>query len=486
MGATLRMATALGLHREYNDGQPPGSSSGLSNSRGTEVPVEIRRRTWWSLVCLDTWASMTTGRPSLGRLGPGITVQSPKIPEQMNNANYIISLKLLPIIHNIEFCKLATRIQDKLAGQSLLRSDEIFSLDAELVRWHEELPPILKEGVEDAQQKQRPCSTHQGRPKFSTPSSASTSTKVPFDFSQPPERDNTACPEVLRTPRAIMHWWYLTLRMLMHRPFLLAAALRQAPYASMSAEEKVAIGKCRVIAAQTIADIDSTCRRDDLVAGWNGVWLMYQAVVVPLVSLFSYLSSPRAYANAEGPGRSSTDGMIGGDEDADRWRTQIETAMTFFERMQRFSVAAKKSKDVVKRLYDASKHVRQYHEAFYLQQQLQHNQQQQASPTLGFGDMTSVSGVFDMPGVTNNMPFNVTYGSQNDHLGWGLSPNGDAAMTSFWDDMLWDTFPEMPDGMDATGFAPRTDGYDWPPSSAQTVNTSSQQWTNWNFDDPPR
>lgn len=83
MGATLRMATALGLHREYNEAQPQGSLSGMASMRGTEVPAEIRRRTWWSLFCLDAWGSTTTGRPSLGRMGPGITVQSPKVMERV-------------------------------------------------------------------------------------------------------------------------------------------------------------------------------------------------------------------------------------------------------------------------------------------------------------------------------------------------------------------------------------------------------------------
>jgi len=38
----------------------------------------IRRRTWWSLFCLDTWASTTLGRPSMGRWGPGITIHVPE------------------------------------------------------------------------------------------------------------------------------------------------------------------------------------------------------------------------------------------------------------------------------------------------------------------------------------------------------------------------------------------------------------------------
>lgn len=80
MGGVLRMATALGLHREYSDRStydPNQIFSVLTPGEGDTVSPENRRRIWWSLFCLDTWASTTTGRPSLGRMGPSITVLRP-------------------------------------------------------------------------------------------------------------------------------------------------------------------------------------------------------------------------------------------------------------------------------------------------------------------------------------------------------------------------------------------------------------------------
>lgn len=470
MGATLRMATALGLHREYDEPRAAGLTGGYAKSGSAEVPVEIRRRTWWSLVCMDTWASMTTGRPSLGRLGPGVTCQSPRIPEQMNNAQYLASLRLLPIIHNITFCKLATKIQDKLAGQSLLKTDDLLSLDAELVKWHEELPPILR-AVSRPQQKRRTSSVHLA--SSTTPSSVSALTRNSFDFSQPLGREDTTCPEVLKTPRAIMHWWYQTLRMLMHRPFLLAAALRRTPYTNMSAEEKVAVSKVKLIAAQTIADIDSTCE-DELMAGWNAVWLMHQAVMVPLVSLFHYLSSPSTYAQTPSPGQSATETMSAGEEEADRWRSQIETAMKFFEKMQRYSVAAMKSKDVVARLFAASRHVRQYYKALHLQQQL-HTRQLQETPPQGLGEDHPTSGAFGLSGDDGGIF------ARNNELMRGGSLIDDAAMDSFWSDMMY-TFPEMPEPPSAPGFVPGLDHFDWLPLGGQNEDMGDQQWTGWAFD----
>jgi hypothetical protein len=80
MGATLRMATALGLHREYSEASKHDSARHLNVTtlgEGDSISPEMRRRIWWSLFCLDSWASTTTGRPSLGRMGPSITVLPP-------------------------------------------------------------------------------------------------------------------------------------------------------------------------------------------------------------------------------------------------------------------------------------------------------------------------------------------------------------------------------------------------------------------------
>ena len=80
MGGVLRMATALGLHREYSERSTYDNHqlySVLTPGEADTVSPENRRRIWWSLFCLDTWASTTTGRPSLGRMGPSITVLRP-------------------------------------------------------------------------------------------------------------------------------------------------------------------------------------------------------------------------------------------------------------------------------------------------------------------------------------------------------------------------------------------------------------------------
>ena len=72
MGATLRLATTLGLHREYLDGRTQHSSKSRTPS------VEMRRRIWWCIFNLDAWANSNLGRPSMGRWGHAITVKPPQ------------------------------------------------------------------------------------------------------------------------------------------------------------------------------------------------------------------------------------------------------------------------------------------------------------------------------------------------------------------------------------------------------------------------
>jgi hypothetical protein len=67
-----------------------------------------------------------------------------------------------------------------------------------------------------------------------------------------------------------MKWRYQNLRIILHRPYLLSAALRKAPFSSLTAEEKLAVSKCRIIAAKAIENISTECK-DDVISGWNGV-----------------------------------------------------------------------------------------------------------------------------------------------------------------------------------------------------------------------
>ncbi|KAF7545843.1 hypothetical protein G7Z17_g8858 [Cylindrodendrum hubeiense] len=224
LGAALRTASALGLHRQS---QTPGSSDGAA--------VEVRRRTWWSLICLDTWATTTLGRPSLGRWGPEVNIRPPEVgvDEGHDSAQHV---GILPLVENIKFCQIATQVQDMLAVAPLLKTEDRRNMNAQLINWYNNLPWLL--------------------------------------------RSNDPCAEPLYLSRCVMKWRYQNLRMLLHRPILLSMATNGAN--SHAGENEIAaVETCRELAKATIDEISREWARNQM-SGWNAVWFLYQAVMVPL------------------------------------------------------------------------------------------------------------------------------------------------------------------------------------------------------------
>jgi len=153
-------------------------------------------------------------------------------------------IKFIPLAHNVAFCKIAAQTQDALSATPLLPFAELNRLDKELLQWHTGLPPALKRDTSFASENRRHKSSNQARTR-----------------------------EILETPSIIMLWRYQNLRLLLHRPYVLATALRDGHETPLSAEEKVGVGRCQAVAARTITDISNMCR-EDLLSGWNGVWFM--------------------------------------------------------------------------------------------------------------------------------------------------------------------------------------------------------------------
>lgn len=74
MGAISRMATTLGLHRDYTEALKKPASTSASPT------IELRRRLWWCLLVMDSWGSNFLGRPTMGRIGPSHTTHVPTQP----------------------------------------------------------------------------------------------------------------------------------------------------------------------------------------------------------------------------------------------------------------------------------------------------------------------------------------------------------------------------------------------------------------------
>ncbi|KAA8645384.1 putative C6 transcription factor [Aspergillus tanneri] len=280
MGAALRMAAALGLHKEFSETHDVTKKQSISSA-------DLKRRVWWSLFCLDTWGGMTLGRPSMGRFGPTITVKLPYCRESEN------LLDILPLLENVRFCKIATQIQEVLAVSPLTRHHEMFHFDNQLSEWYENLPYILK--------------------------------------------DHEPCSESIAISRTVMKWRYCNQRMLLYRPTLLSYAMRRVPYIALRSEERTSIERCREIAEATIQDISSTAQSHQM-SGWNAVWLIFQATMVPLLGLFlndHTTSDPRASVES--------------------CQEQVEMAMMLLARLQSWSPTASRTLDAVSRILEASK-----------------------------------------------------------------------------------------------------------------------------------
>ncbi|KAJ5158796.1 Major facilitator superfamily domain general substrate transporter [Penicillium coprophilum] len=276
MGASLRMAVTLGFQREPSDIQSmlDPKKSGIQ---------EFKRRVWWSLCCLETWGHETLGRPSMDYFGPSITVN---LPSRLDKESYF---DVLPLTENISFVKIALKMQESLAALPTLSLADMFDLDSQLVRWWHDLPPVLK--------------------------------------------DYEPCPESLHAVRTVMRWRYYNHRMLLYRPTLLNYAMRRIPFMAIRVEERNAIQKCQEIAEITIRDISSTTKLNQMI-GWNAVWMIFQATMVPLICLSAGVA----------------------EDDSAACKTQVETAMLTLGRMKPYGHTAERSLEVISGILDANLH----------------------------------------------------------------------------------------------------------------------------------
>ena len=219
-----------------------------------------------------------------------------------------------------------------------------------------------------------------------------------------------------------MKWRFQNIRIILHRPYLLTTALRRCVFSALSAEEKVAVGKCRIVALKTIEDISQECM-PDLLSGWNGVWFCFQACMIPLVSLFSDASIP---------------------EEVRKWRTAVETALHFFESAQDYSIAAKRSRDAVAKLYQAYK---TYGSAMpqtpmAIPMPLSPQQQYQAPVPYPVNTMAAAQmqlNAHAQLGAGQQQAFHYNPATPT----WA-NANDPTILNNFWDDMMWDTnLPDM-------------------------------------------
>jgi hypothetical protein len=283
MGATLRVATMLGLHRDYSEGVGPAKAQKAAFS------IEMRRRIWWCTFMLDAWAGNTLGRPSMGRMSHAITAKPPQEP--IGQSSVMLEL----VQENVRFCVISTRMEDALAISPLLEEHERHALDALYLEWYRH-------------------------------------SSVQLDSPRPNMDESPG----ITTLKNVMRWKYLLNRIILHRPVLLWSALRKISWERVPEEKKAAIELCREVCAELISDISSTWRgqKPCQMSGWSATWLIYQAAMVPLLSLYSDVHDMDLVATS---------------------RQQVETAMRTVKELQNWCPTARRSFEVLSRLYEASK-----------------------------------------------------------------------------------------------------------------------------------
>ncbi|KAF6797484.1 C6 transcription factor [Colletotrichum sojae] len=250
LGAAHRVAIALGLHREpvrshraeraAEHGSEPGSSS-------HSIRTETRRRTWWSLFCLDTWASMTLGRPTCGRWDA--STMDTLLPTPLSPEDHVAA----SLRASCRFCHICDRIQHRFAQPARLSAHEALAFDRELRDWHASLPEFL--------------------------------------------RNPANSPPRLTVAREFMRNRYLNVRLILSRCFLLylahdhgakrgsvAAAAAGADPPPTSSEEASLVETCRAVASEAI-DAITLYWTPNRVHVWNSAWYLFQACMVPLLSI---------------------------------------------------------------------------------------------------------------------------------------------------------------------------------------------------------
>ncbi|KAE8421760.1 fungal-specific transcription factor domain-containing protein [Aspergillus pseudocaelatus] len=238
LGAAFRMATALGLHKEPIELKNPEES--LESHFASR---EARRRTWWSLFCLDTWASMTLGRPTFGRWDPDtMDVSLPKYGKNQSHRDIIITA----FRANVEFCKLATEIQKRLAQSDPPTTGEINDFDTALRGWHDEALTAI---------------SHEN------------------------------CPDDFIVVRDYMRNRYMNVRMLLLRSVLLRHVQDKTQFEDLTGDDREAIVNCQRLSLEAIRNI-ACCMRPDSFWVWGSTWYLYQSCLVPLMMLLAFPCRP--------------------------------------------------------------------------------------------------------------------------------------------------------------------------------------------------
>lgn len=122
------------------------------------------------------------------------------------------------------------------------------------------------------------------------------------------------------------------MRILIHRAVVLDTTARQVPLSNLGLDEQRMVKKCRELAAESILNIKSQWRPNKI-SGWNAVWFLFQACLVPLMALAIEPADSEGYQE---------------------WQGLVRTGIILCEKMERWSLVGRKTKSVLENLFEGT------------------------------------------------------------------------------------------------------------------------------------
>ncbi|EXJ75866.1 uncharacterized protein A1O5_00373 [Cladophialophora psammophila CBS 110553] len=301
MGTAFRMAIAIGLHREpartIKLGQNPDEEA-LALSR-----AEVRRRTWWSLICANAWQGLLLHRPRVGRWDPltmDTALPSTKLSSSSAHSESVarqgqiesddrdwhgISLRV-----TAEFCIIAQKIGDRMAQLSYITPREIFAFSDELEIWSK--------------------SHH-------------------FRF-----LSENSCPKRFWLSRETMLYRFLGVRVLLSRPHLMRLADDGMAHNAFTDEDWNVVSLCQNSASEVI-DLICSGLHHDRVSVWHSTFALFQACLIPLLSI-AVAKKLSLYDDAA----------------VNEWKQSLEAAIRAFKDMAPYTRPADRYGSIIEALRD--------------------------------------------------------------------------------------------------------------------------------------
>ncbi|GJN69018.1 hypothetical protein PLICBS_003064 [Purpureocillium lilacinum] len=286
LGAAHRVAIALGLHREPR--RAPSMAT-LEEAEEHRRRAETRRRTWWSLYCLDTWACMTQGRPTCGRLDR--STMDTCLPSSLGPDDHAAIL----LQANTRLCLICERLQQRFAQFGRPSNQEILGLDAQLHDWFDDLPENLKHA--------------EGSPPQ-------------YQFA-----------------RELMKTRYYNARIVLARSLILYLAHDcKKKLGELMPEQRHMLNMCCQVATEAI---DSTARywMPNRIQVWNMGWYLFQACSVPLLCIAIEKNMQQS--------------SLPPNENVAAWQSSLAKALETFTEMRPWMRASDRSPDIVSAIYEA-------------------------------------------------------------------------------------------------------------------------------------